>query len=150
MAAEHEVRRVETVPQPTAVIALTTTWEEFPSLWSSLLAEVWEAVRAGALAAGRNVMLYKDPRPSVEVGVAVFEPIAARGRVVASALPGGATAMTIAPGAPSTQGLANAHDRVRRWVAANGLELRGDCWEIYSHWSEDPTAMHTEVYWALR
>jgi effector-binding domain-containing protein len=58
--------------------------------------------------------------------------------------------MTIAPGAPSTEGLASAHDRVRRWAASNGLELRGDRWEIYSHRSEDSTAMHTEVYWALR
>ena len=28
--------------RPTAVVAATTTWEEFPALWSKLLDEVWD------------------------------------------------------------------------------------------------------------
>ena len=149
MTAEAEVRIVQNVPQATAVIALTTTWEEFPSLWGPLLGEVWKAVRAGPVAAGRNVMLYKDQRPSVEVGVEVFEPFPGHGRVVASSLPGGRSAMTVAPGGPTVEGIAAAHERVQKWSAANGHELRGDRWEIYSHHSEDETTMNTEIHWAL-
>ena len=62
-------------PRPTAVIARTTTWDEFPSLWGRLLDEVYRFVRGHEeLATGdgaerwQNVMLYKDDRPDVEVG----------------------------------------------------------------------------------
>src|SRR3954469_19349556 len=76
----------------TAVIAETTTWAAFPALWPELLDEVWRTVRANGLEAGRNVMLYRDDLPSVEVGVeigAAFEPL---GRVVCSELPAGRVA----------------------------------------------------------
>jgi hypothetical protein len=59
--------------QPTAVIAESTTWEAYPELWPRLLDEVWSAVRPrrGEIAPGRNVMLYTDDVPNVEVGVEV-------------------------------------------------------------------------------
>ena len=42
----QNVSLVDTAPQSTAVIAVVTTWEVFPSLWGPLLAEVWQAIRA--------------------------------------------------------------------------------------------------------
>ena len=77
--------------QPTAVIAETTTWEAYPGLWPRLLDEVWSMVRTrrGEIAPGRNVMLYKDDVPNVEVGVEAAGSFAPVGRVVASALPAG-------------------------------------------------------------
>jgi hypothetical protein len=42
-AAAVRFTRVEA--QPTAVIAQTTTWREFPELWGRLLGEVYEFVR---------------------------------------------------------------------------------------------------------
>jgi hypothetical protein len=42
-------------PRPTAVIARTTTWEEFPSIWGPLLDEVYEFVRKRTdLATGKS------------------------------------------------------------------------------------------------
>jgi len=131
------------------VIAVVTTWPQFASLWAGLLGEVWEAIRDGHVRAGRNVMLYRDERPSVEVGVEVHEAFEARGRVVPSTLPGGLAATTIAHGAPTVQGLADAHARVERWSSEHGHLLRGDRWERYSH-HHDAAAMYTEIYWALR
>jgi hypothetical protein len=72
----------------TAVVAQTTTWKEFPTVWGPLLDEVYRFVRGHTeLATGdgpeqwQNVMLYKDDRPDVEVGVLTRGPFHADGRV---------------------------------------------------------------------
>ncbi len=77
--------------RPTAVVAQATTWTEFPKLWGTLLGQVYEFVRPHPeLATGdggerwQNVMLYKDQRPDVEVGVLVSAPFQAEGPVVPS------------------------------------------------------------------
>jgi hypothetical protein len=44
MAAEA-VRFATVKARPTAVVAQTTTWQEFPELWGALLGEVYEFVR---------------------------------------------------------------------------------------------------------
>lgn len=147
MAAEVGIVTVEAIP--TAVVAQATTWEEFPALWGKLLDEVWAFVRGSDLAPGRNVMLYKDGRPNVEVGVEVARAFAPRGRVVPSSLPAGRAARTVSRGAPSVEGLAAAHDAVHAWCAAEGHELTGVRWEIYDHWRDEPESFETEVYWLL-
>src|ERR1700758_3657785 len=88
--------------RPTAVVAATTTWKEFPNLWGMLLGQVYEFVRRRPeLATGdgderwQNVMLYRDQRPDVEVGVLVSQRFETPGRVVASSLPGGEVATAV-------------------------------------------------------
>jgi len=145
------VTRVRAEAIPTAVIAETTTWDAFPSLWPALLDEVWAFVRRAGLDAGRNVMLYKDDVPHVEVGVEVGGAFAGEGRVVPSTLPGGLAAKTVERGPPSREGIGAAHARVRAWCEANEHELDGTRWEIYGHWlEEDPASFETEVYWLVR
>ena len=141
--------------RPTAVVAQTTTWAEFPSLWGQLLGEVYDVVRGRPdLATGRdgelwqNVMLYKDRRPDVEVGVLVTAPFDGPGRVVASELPGGEVATAIHRGDYARLGVT--HDAVREHVAAHGRALAGPCWEIYGHARADPRAQETQVFWLLR
>jgi effector-binding domain-containing protein len=141
--------------RPTAVVAQTTSWDEFPSLWGRLLDEVYGFVRGrGDLATGaggerwQNVMLYNDDRPDVEVGVlaaGAFEP---EGRVIPSLLPGGEVATAIHRG--DYAGLGATHDAVRAHVAARGRELAGPLWEIYGHRREDPSELETQVFWLLR
>jgi hypothetical protein len=110
---EHTVSIVATAATPTAVIRETTTWERFPTLWRELLDEVWDFLRGAGVQAGRNVMVYLDDVPNVEVGVELEgELAAASGRIVASALPRGRAAMTVARGAPSREGIAAAHAAV--------------------------------------
>jgi hypothetical protein len=78
-------RRLTVPPRATAVVSTTTTWDAYPRLWPALLDEVREH------ASGRNVMLYKDDRPDVEVGVLLPESGAftPSGRVIRSSLPVG-------------------------------------------------------------
>ena len=135
------------------MIAARTTWEAFPQLWPQLLDEVWRVVRAAPDAEpGRNVMLYRDVVPNVEVGVELAGAFAGDGRVVPSELPAGEAAVTVARGAPSAQGIGAAHEAVVAWCQANGREVTGVRWEVYGHWLEDqdPAAYETEVFWLLR
>ena len=140
---------------PTAVVAQTTTWAEFPALWGKLLDEVYEFVRPRReLATGngdeawQNVMLYKDQTPAVEVGVLVSRAFRPEGRVVLSALPAGEVATAIHRGDYANLGVT--HEAVRDFAAALGRDLAGPCWEIYGHARPDPNEAETEVFWLLR
>jgi len=142
-------------PRPTAVIACTTNWDEFPRLWSELLDEVYRFVRGheelatgGGTERWQNVMLYKDDRPDVEVGLLAARSFEREGRVIPSLLPGGEAATAIHRG--DYAGLGATHDAVRAHVAACGRDLAGPRWEIYGHWREDPNQLETEVFWLLR
>ena len=87
---------VDAEPRPTAVVAAATTWQEFPALWGQLLGEVWDCLHAGGIYRGcRNIMLYLNDAPNVEVGVLLDQPCPLTGRVVASALPAGTAATTV-------------------------------------------------------
>ena len=148
---DDPVRIVTTPHTHTAVVAETTTWQAFPELWGELLSEVWAFLRETDLAPGRNVMLYLDDVPRVEVGAEVSASFAKAGRVVPSSLPAGRAAVAVARGAPSAAGLAMTHAAVRDWCAAEGHALSGVRWEIYGHWIEgqDPALFETEIYWLL-
>jgi effector-binding domain-containing protein len=141
--------------RPTAVVAQTTSWSEFPKLWGQLLGQVYEFVRPHpelATGAGderwQNVMLYKDQRPDVEVGVLASGPFQAEGRVIPSMLPAGEVATAIHRGDYAK--LEVTHKAVRDYAAAHGRELAGPCWEIYGHAPPDPSDAETEVFWLLR
>ncbi|HEY2238527.1 MAG TPA: GyrI-like domain-containing protein [Streptosporangiaceae bacterium] len=145
---DYEVGLVEAESRPTAVVAASTTWAEFPALWGQLLGVVWGCLRAGGIDRGcRNVMLYLDDAPTVEVGVLLDRPCPLTGRVVASTLPAGTAAMTVHHGPFGEVGAA--HHAVRRWCAAHGHQPRGVRWEIYGPHHDDPAQQWTEIYWLL-
>ena len=153
MAAD--VRFITVEARPTAVVAETTTWAEFPRLWGHLLEKVYRFVRPRPeLATGdgdelwQNVMLYKDQRPDVEVGVLVSGPFQAEGSVIPSALPAGEVATAIHRGDYAKLGVT--HNAVREYAAAHGRELAGPCWEVYGHAPSDPNDAETAVFWLLR
>jgi effector-binding domain-containing protein len=144
----HEVSVVEAESRPTAVVAATTTWQEFPALWGQLLGEVWDCLHAGGIYRGcRNIMLYLDSVPNVEVGVLLDQPCPLTGRVVASALPAGTAAMTVHRGPFGDVG--TAHDAVLGWCAEHGHRPSGTRWEIYGPHNDDPAQQWTEVYCQL-
>ena len=141
---------VEVEPRPTAVIAATTTWAEFPGLWGALLGEVWTFLRANdhlLRGGGSSVMLYKDNTPTVEVGVLVSGVFAPSGRIVLSQLPSGPAARAVHRGPYSDLGVT--HDAVVAWCVANGRTRTGQRWEIYGDHHDDPNQLTTEVYWQL-
>lgn len=144
----HEVTLVDVAARPTAVVAATTTWQEFPRLWKELLDEVWACLRASGIQRGcRNVMLYRDSVPHVEVGVELSQPCRLTGRVVTSTLPAGQVAMTVHRG--SYAGLGLAHRAVLDWCAAQNRRPAGPRWEVYGPHSDDPAEVWTEVYYLL-
>jgi effector-binding domain-containing protein len=145
---DYQVSLAEVESRPTAVVAAATTWPDFPALWGQLLGEVWECLRAAGIYRGcRNIMLYLDSVPNVEVGVLLSQPCPRTGRVVASALPAGTAAMTVHRGPFGDVGAA--HDAVVAWCAAHGHQLSGTRWEVYGPHSDDPAQQWTEVYWLL-
>ena len=138
----------EASSRPTAVVAATTTWQEFPALWGRLLDEVWGCLRAGGITRGcRNIMLYLDDVPHVQVGVLLDRPCPLTGNVAASALPAGTAAMTVHRG--HFGGVGAAHDAVIGWCAAHGHRRSGVRWEIYGPHNDDPALQWVEVYWLL-
>jgi effector-binding domain-containing protein len=142
------VRELEIEPRPTAVVSEATTWEAFPALWRTLLDEVWEAVRGHELVRpGRNVMLYKDDVPNVEVGVEAAAPFSAVGRVVGSVLPGGRV-LTATHRGPFEE-VGATHAAVIRACDERGLRRLGPRWEIYGHWDESDPKPEVEVYYLV-
>jgi effector-binding domain-containing protein len=138
---------------PTAVVRANTTWRDFPTLWRTMLDEVWAFLRAtpGLRGGGHNMMLYRNGLPgievAVEVGVQVTESFEAAGRVVPSTLPACEAATTVHVGTPSAIGAA--HDAVRAWCVERQRALTGVSWEIYG--DPDPKTGHFDVavYWQL-
>jgi effector-binding domain-containing protein len=144
----YQITLLAVEARPTAVVAATTTWQEFPTLWRELLDEVWSCLRAGGIDHGcRNVMLYLDDTPRVEVGVELLVPCLLDGRVRASALPAGQVAMTTHHG--SYAGLAMAHRAVLDWLHAQGKRPAGPHWEVYGPHHADTKQIWTEVYYLL-
>lgn len=144
----YQVTVTDAEARPTAVVAAATTWPEFPGLWKQLLDEVWACLRAGGITRGcRNIMLYLDDVPHVEVGVQLDQPCPLTGHVVASALPAGRVAMTVHRGAYA--GLGAAHQAVQDWCAGQGLRTAGPRWEIYGPHDDDPAKVWTEVHYLL-
>jgi len=134
--------------QQTAVIAAATTWAEFPTLWPTLLDEVYAFVRSGgATQDGHNVMLYRDDVPNVEVGVQVAGPFEPTGRVVPSLLPAGEVASTVHRG--PYDALEEAHVALKAWCQSHRHTLTKVRWEIYGDWHEDPADLETEVCYLL-
>ncbi|MEU0878315.1 GyrI-like domain-containing protein [Lentzea sp. NPDC005914] len=142
----REVSVSEVAARPTAVVAATTTWAEFPRLWQPALDEVWACLRAGGITRGcRNIMLYRDDVPNVEIGVELTVPCPLTGRVVASQLPAARVATTVHIG--SYAELDAAHRAVLAWCAAKGLRTTGTRWEIYG--PHDPAESWTEICYEL-
>jgi len=152
-AMDYDVRIERTTECPTAVVKANTTRRDFPTLWPTLLDDVWALLgaRPGLRADGHNVMLYRNGLPdaelAVEVGVQVTESFEASGRVCASTLPAGEAATTVHQGTPSKIGAA--HEAVRAWCSAQRRVLTGVSWEIYG--DPDPRTGHFDVavYWQL-
>jgi effector-binding domain-containing protein len=146
---EPKIAMITVAERPTAVIAARTTWPQFPDVWRRLLGEVHGNVRwGGAGRKGRNVMLYRDDVPNVEVGVEADQPVQVEGRVVRSVLPAGAVAMTVHRG--PYENLGQTYDALLRWCAEHGFERAGPHWEIYGHHHDDPARLETEIYYLLR
>jgi effector-binding domain-containing protein len=149
MTVEVTVKTVD--PTPTAVVAATATWAEFPRMWGPMLDQVWSFLRGaapeGLYKQGHNIMLYKDDIPNVEVGVQVSGAFEPTGHVVASTLPGGLAA-TAAHTGPIDK-IGDTHQAVCQWSKGNGYRLVGPRWEIYGDPEPSTGDFTVDVFWLL-
>jgi len=145
----YDVQLVTLAPQLTAVVRTQAKQADLPRVVPQLCGEVWAFAKAQGLPKpGRHVALYLDCVMNIEVGAEVSQPFTGDGRVVCSALPAG-TAATTAHWGPY-QKLGDAHQAVQDWVAMNGHTLAGPSWEVYGHWTDDPSQLRTDVFWLLK
>lgn len=93
--------------------------------------------------------LFKDGgEMNVEIGARMLAPFTDHGQIVCSATPAGTVAATLHVG-PYTL-LGGAHDAVRRYCIQNHRPIAGPYWEVYGHWTDDPSKLETEVVYLLK
>jgi len=121
--------------------------------FTSYLNQVYAAARYGAIPLdGQNIFVYRGGASGedadVEFGVGVRSPFQSHGAVNYCELPTGEVAVATHWGDYAQLGVA--HSAVLAWCRANGREPTGTRWEIYGHWTDDPTRRRTDVYYELR
>jgi effector-binding domain-containing protein len=143
-----EVRLTRVAPQLTAVVRSIAPRQALSTAVPAACGEVWSYMRAAQLPKpGRNVALYLDGRITFEAGAEVAAPFPASDRVICSQTPGGMVATATHVG-PYNQ-LAAAHSAILAWCAAHGKTLAGPNWEVYGHWTDDPSQLRTDVFYLL-
>jgi effector-binding domain-containing protein len=135
--------------QTTAVVRARAKQADLPQVVPALCGEVWAYARAAGLPRpGRHLALYLDCVINLEVGAEMDQPFTGDGRVVCSFTPAGLVATTVHLGPYNRLG--DAHHAVLNWCAANGHVLAGPSWEVYGHWTDDPTQLRTDVFYLLK
>jgi hypothetical protein len=124
------------------------------SAWGPPLGKVWEFIRRqpGLWTDGHNVFLYhhfKQPGAAIlcDFGVQVTRTFETAGDVYATETPGGEAAVAVHRGPYNC--IHEAHDAIRKWMAANGRESAGHSWEIYGDPTPDPADTETTVVYLL-
>ena len=120
------------------------------SAWGPALDKVWELIRSqpGLRTDGHNVFLYHHTaRPGEPIlcdfGVEVTRTLEAAGEVYATETPGGEAAVAVHRG--PYHRMPEAHEAIKKWMAANGRESAGQSWEIYGDPTPDPADTETTV-----
>lgn len=149
--------RTERVPaMPIAVVRRRAAFGRLGPVVQEACGTVWNALKAaGVKGAGRHVSVYlgrSGGQVDMEVGVEVPAPIGPHGEVFDSTTPAGEVA-TVTHFGPYG-GLADAHNAIRDWCAANGRSTGAASWEVYGHWlpewNQDPSKIRTDVFYLLK
>jgi effector-binding domain-containing protein len=125
------------------------------SAWGPALGKVWEFIRTqpGLRTDGHNIFLYHHPTqigPPIQCdfGVEVARTFETAGEVYATETPEGEAAVAVHRG-PYDR-VNEAHQAIRKWMAANRRESAGCSWEIYGDPTPDPADTETTVLYLLR
>ena len=123
--------------------------------WGPALGKVWPFIRSkpGLCTNGHNIFLYHHPaQPGAPIlcdfGVEVSRTFETFGEVYATETPAGEAAVAVHCG--SYNRMNEAHDAIRKWMAANRRESAGHSWEIYGDPAPDPADTETTVVYLLK
>lgn len=122
--------------------------------WKPALDKVWEFIRSqpGLWTDGHNIFLYHPSQPGPNIlcdfGVEVTRTFEAAGEVYATETPGGEAAVAIHRGPYNRMN--EAHEAIRKWMAANQREPAGYSWEIYGDPTPNPAETETTVVYLLK
>jgi effector-binding domain-containing protein len=145
----YQVKKQQLAPRPIAVVRLRANKHQLAGVIPQTCGEVWKFIQAAKIEhAGRHVAVYLDDQINIECGAEVPGPFQGDGRVVYSTTPGGRVATTAHIG--PYQRLGDAHTAIRKWCADHNVPLAGPNWEIYGHWTDDPTQLRTDVFYLLQ
>jgi|SRR5690348_3342980 len=124
------------------------------SAWGPALGKVWEFIRSqpGLRTDGHNIF-YHHPKEAgtpivCEFGVEVIRAFETAGEVYATETPGGEAAVAVHRGPYNRMN--EAHEAIRKWMAANGRESAGQSWEIYGDPTPNPADTETTVIYLLK
>jgi effector-binding domain-containing protein len=162
--ASQDPRVIELTPRPSVAVRVQKPFEDLDlgGLFDLHLPNVADRLAdLGGTPAGPPYGRYHEYGPQqadVEIGIPVIEPVAnlrplaecEPGEIGNSELPGGRAAVTVHAGGYDS--LAATYDRLRDWIAAEGLEDAPGPWESYiTDPSEvsDSSQLRTEVVWPL-
>ena len=122
--------------------------------WGPALGKVWPFLRSrpGLWTNGHNIFLYHHPAQRgapmpCDFGVEVTRTFETAGEVCATETPAGEAAVAVHR-VPYDR-LNEAHDAIRKWMAANRRKSAGRSWEIYGDPAPDPADNQTTVVYLL-
>lgn len=147
----HEVTLQIARPRAVAAVRAHLSYGQVPQKFAQYLDQVYAAARQHALSLdGQNIFVYfprGDGTADIDFGVGARAPFEPLGNVKYSQLPTGEVAGATHWGAYT--GLGGAHQDIIAWCKAQQRVLAGPSWEVYGHWSEDPSRVRTDIYYLL-
>jgi effector-binding domain-containing protein len=138
-------RRV--APQTIAVVHRRARLDELTKVVPAACGDSWNLVKKHGIKGGCNIAVYLDGEINMEIGQEVSAPFQSTGDLFCSSTPGGEIATTMHMGPYDRLG--DAHRALVQWAADHKRTLAGPNWEIYGHWTDDPTQLRTDVYYLL-
>ena len=153
MAIAVNLKNVQ--PRKLAAVRREVAPGEIGSAWGPALGKVWPFIRSqpGLWTDGHNIFLYHHrTQPGAPIlcdfGVEVARGFETTGEVYATETPGGGAAVAVHRGAYHRMN--EAHEAIRKWMAANQRESAGHSWEIYGDPTPDPADTETTVVYLLK
>ena len=140
-------------PRAIAAVRARLPIRRVPATFRQYLDQVYAASRDGVVQLdGQNIFVYHGGSSAgddvdVEFGVGVKASFSPSGAVQYSQLPVGEVATATHWGDYARLG--EAHDAVLAWCRAHQRKPTGTRWEVYGHWTDDPSRRRTDVYYLL-